>query len=167
MTPVSGETSAAIQDNSGSSARGITADYVQPLDAIGEALLVKGFDLFQLGVARGNDQLAAFAVRHAMRCAKGIEQQPALRAVARAQRMRRIIHSSVDDLAVARGNAGADGGGHFGDDDVVAGKRRGARDRETDDPGSDDENLHRAILTQDRCEAPVRQRKERPIGSRL
>ncbi len=128
-------------------ARRVAADHLQVLDAVGETLLVHGLDFLQLGIAGGDDQFSAFAVRHAVRGAKIVEQAPAARAVARAQRILRIIHPGVDDLAVARGDAGADGVGGFRDDDVVPGARRGARHRETDHSGANDQNLHRGILT--------------------
>jgi len=48
----------------------------------------------------------------------------------------------VDDLAVARGNAGADRGGCFRDDHFVPRDRRGARDRKPDHARSDHEDLH-------------------------
>ena len=60
----------------------------------------------------------------------------------RAQRAGRIVHAGVDHLAVARGNAAADAGGLLGGDDIMAGERGRARDREPDDTGSDDQDLH-------------------------
>ena len=59
----------------------------------------------------GNDQLAHAPVRHAALAAIAVEQAAPFYAAARFQRARRVIHAGVDDLAVARRRAGADGVG--------------------------------------------------------
>ena len=43
----------------------------------------------------------------------------------------------MDDFAVARGDAIGDAAGDFGDRHVVAGQRRGPRDRKPDNAGAD------------------------------
>ena len=48
----------------------------------------------------------------------------------------------MDHLAVARGHAVGDAAGQFGDGDVVAGKRRGARHRQSHHARADHQNLH-------------------------
>ncbi len=64
--------------------------------------------LRDLGVLGRDDQLAAFAVRHAVRGTELVQHAPAARAVTGAQRAGRVVHAAVDHLAVARGHAGAD-----------------------------------------------------------
>ena len=51
----------------------------------------------------------------------------------------------MDHLAVARGHAVGDAAGHFGNGDVMAGERRGARDRKPDHARADHQNLHRVF----------------------
>jgi hypothetical protein len=62
--------------------------------------------------------------------------------MARAQRFGRIVKAGMDHLAVARGNAVGDAAGHFGDGDIVAGLRRGARNGKANDARADHQNLH-------------------------
>ena len=69
--PVSGECSAATQlQRRLHCARGRAVDHGEALDAVGLALLEDRFHLADLGVFGGDDQLAAFPVRHAVRGAE-------------------------------------------------------------------------------------------------
>jgi hypothetical protein len=55
-------------------------DHLEPLDPVAAALGLEGFEPGKLGLACGDDELAAFAVRHPVRGAIVIEQTPAGRA---------------------------------------------------------------------------------------
>ena len=123
-------------------ARRIAADHLDAFDAVRFRLCQDGFDLGQFRLIGGDDELAAFAVRHAVRGAEVVEHAPAAHAVDRAQRAGRIIKAAMDHFGVARGHAVGDAAGRLGHGHVVAGKRRGARDREPNHAGADHQNLH-------------------------
>ena len=125
-------------------ARRIAADQLQAFDAVDAALHLDRLDLVELGRVGGDDQLAAFAVRHAVRGAEFVQHAPAAHAVARAQRAGRVIHAGMDDLAVARGRAGADGRFRLRHHHLVALARGGAGHRQADHAGSDHQDLHAA-----------------------
>ena len=125
-------------------------DEVDALDAVDLRLLEDAFEPRDLALVGGDDELAAFAVRHAVRGAKVVQHPPPARAVIGALRAGRIIEPGVDHLAVARGRAGADGVGGLRDDHLMPGQRRRARDGEADDAGADDEDLHFST-----CELPL------------
>ena len=124
-------------------AGGIAADHFHAFDAVGQRLGQNGLGLGEFRVVGGDDQLAAFAMRHAVRGAEVVEHPPAAHAVPRAQRIGRIIKAAMDHLAIARGHAVGDAAGHFGNGHVVAGERRGARHRKPNDTRADHQNLHR------------------------
>src|SRR5262249_61133363 len=88
-------------------------DDLYAFHAVDLRLLVDRREPFALARVGGDDELAAFAVRHAVRGAEIVEHAPSARAVVRAPRSGRIIKPRVDDLAVARGDAGADAGGRL------------------------------------------------------
>jgi hypothetical protein len=117
-------------------------DELDPFHAVGLRLLVERCEPLDLARVGGDDELAALAMRHAVRGAEIVEHASAARAVVGAQRARRVIKAGVNDLAVARGNPGAHGGGRFRHHHVVSGQRGRARDRESDDARSDHEHLH-------------------------
>ncbi len=151
MMPVSGECSAPMQDNSGSSARAALPPIsLQAFDAVDAALRFDRLDLVELGLVGGDDQLAAFVMRHAVRGAKFVQHAPAAHAVARAQRAGRVVHAAMDDLAVARGDAGADGIGRFRHHHLVALARHCARHRQADHAGSNHQDLHAGVLSRRR-----------------
>ena len=50
----------------------------------------------------------------------------------------------MNHLAVARRHAVGDAAGDFGNRHVMAGERRGARDRKPDDAGADDKDFHQS-----------------------
>src|SRR5262249_2550085 len=91
-----------------------------------------------------DDELAAFLVADAVGSAELVEQAAAAHAQPRAQGIGRIIQAAVDHLAVARRDAVGDAAGDFGDRHVMAEQGRLARDREADDTGADDENVHQS-----------------------
>ena len=95
-----------------------------------------------------NDELAAFAVWHAVRVAERIEHPPALDAVAGPEGTGWIVHAGVDDLGVARRYAGADRILGFGDNHVVAVFRGGACDRQADYPRPNDQYPHVLLHTE-------------------
>ena len=141
--PVSGECSAATQFERGlHRARRRAVDQREAFDAVGLALLEDRLHLRHFGVFGGDDQLAALAMRHAVRGAELVHQPAAARTVIGAQRPGRVIHAAVDHLAVARRHAVADALGRLGDDDLMALERRRARDRKPHHAGADDQNLH-------------------------
>ena len=123
-------------------ARGIAADHLDAFDAVFLRLRQDGLDLGQFRLIGGDDELAAFAVRHAVRGAELVEHAPAAHAVDRAQRAGRIIQAAMDHFGVARRHAIGDAAGRLGHGHVVAGKRRGARDGQPDHAGADHQNLH-------------------------
>ncbi len=131
-------------------------EHREPLDAVRLALPLDRGELHLFGRVRRDDQLAALAVRHVVRGAIGVKHAPPARAVDRAQRAGRVVHAGVDHLAVARGNAAADAGCLLGDDDIMAGERGRARNREPDDAGTDDQNLHGSEFSPD---GPKRNRR--------
>ena len=123
-------------------ARGVTADHLQPFDAVGQSLRQERLDLGELGLVGRDDQLAAFVGGDAVRGAEFVQHAPPAHAMARAQRCGRIIDAGVNDLAVARRHAVADAAGRLGDDHVVPAQRRRARDRKPDNARADDQYLH-------------------------
>jgi hypothetical protein len=125
-------------------AGGIAADHLDTFDAIRLRLRQDGLDLGQFRLVGGDDELAAFAVRHAVRRAEVVEQAPAAHAVDRAQRAGRVIKAAMDHFRVARRHAVGDAAGRLGHGHVVAAERRGARDRQPNHAGADHQNLHRA-----------------------
>ena len=142
MMPVSGDTSAAMQDNSGSSARAA----LPPISSRPSTPLLRPCASMRLdprafGVVGRDDQLAAFAVRDAAARAEFVQHPVAVDAMLRAQRADRIIHPGMDDFAVAGRHAGADAGRGFGDDHIVSRHRRLARDGKTDGARAYDQNL--------------------------
>src|SRR5271169_1013345 len=126
------------------SARRIAADHLGGFDAVLLRLDMDGLDLGEFRLVGGDNELAAFAMRDAVRRAEVVEHSPAAHAVQRPQRTGRIIKAAMDHLAVARGDAIGDAAGCFGNRHVVAGKRGSARDRKADDSCADYQNLHRA-----------------------
>ena len=122
--------------------RRLRAQHHQPFDIVDLALRGDCLDLGGLLRIGSDDELAALLVRHAVRGAEGVEQPAAIDTVSRAQRPGRVIHAAMNDLAVARGDAGADGVFGFRHDDVVASHGDGARHGQTDDAGADNQYLH-------------------------
>ena len=92
----------------------------EPLDAVREALRLEALDRRHLAPSGRDDELPAEAIRHAVTLAERHEAPPALYAMERPQRSRRIVHSAVDDLRVARGHAGSDAGRRVRDDGLVS-----------------------------------------------
>ena len=133
-------------------ARRVAADQFQAFDAVDVALLLDLLDLVELRRIGGHDQLAAFAVRHAVRDAEFVQHAPPAHAVASAQGAGGVIHAAMNDLAVARGNAGADGVRRLGHHHLVALVRGRARHRQTDYAGSDHQDLHAGVLPRRRCQ---------------
>ncbi len=67
----------------------------------------------------------------------GIEQAPAGDAGARHQAALGIVDAGVDDFGIPRAGLGADAFGRLDDDDLTAGKGKGAGDGEADDTCAD------------------------------
>ena len=132
-------------------ARGIAADQFKPFDAVLLALRKQRLDAGAFGLVGRDNQLAAFAVMHAVAFAEFVQQPVAAHAMLRAQRAGRIIHPGMDHFAVARRHAGADAAGRFRDDDIVPRHRRFARDRKTDGAGAYDQNLQCGFLIEMSC----------------
>ena len=82
-------------------ARCRTIDHPETFDTVGLTLLEDGLHLRDFGVFGRDNQLAAFAMRHAMRGAEFVHQTPAARTMPRAQRTGRVVHAAVDHFAVA------------------------------------------------------------------
>ena len=118
-------------------ARLLRAQEAQPLHAIDAALFGDGCNGGKLGIVAGDDQLAAFAMRHAMRGAEFIEAATALDAELRLGAAGGIIESAMDHLAVARGRARADDRLGLERGDGAPGQRQRPGDREADDAGAD------------------------------
>src|SRR6516165_6609274 len=123
-------------------ARGIAADHLQAFNTVGQSLREQRFDLGQLVLVGGDDQLAALVVRNSMRGAEVIEHASAAHAVLGARGVGRIIDAGVNDLAVARRHSVADSAGRLGDDHIVACERRRTGDRKSDNARADDQDLH-------------------------
>jgi len=117
-------------------------DDLDALHAVDLRLLMDRFEPPDFVGVGGDDELAAFAVRHAVRGAEIVEHAPPARAVIGAPRAGRIIKPRVDDLAVARGDAGADAGGRLRNHHVMSGDGGRARDRQPDHARSDHQHLH-------------------------
>ena len=129
----------------------LRGDDRNPFHAVRHRLCMDGLEAGNLARLRGDDELAALAVRHAVRGGERVERPPAGRTVPGAQRAARIIKAGVNDLAVARGYAGADGVGRFRDNHLVTGKREGAGHGKPDHPCPGHEHLHVDAL----CLAPA------------
>jgi hypothetical protein len=117
---------------------------ISTLHPVDLRLLEDRLQAFGLAVIGGDHQLAGLAVRHAVRRAEIVQHPPRARAVVGALRPGRIVQAGMDHLAVARGDAGADAAGGFGDEYLVPGERRRPRHREPDHAGSDHQDLHLA-----------------------
>jgi hypothetical protein len=126
-------------------ARGRAVDHREALDAVAAALLKDRLHLGHFGVLGRDNQLAALAMRHAVRGAEFVQQAAAARTVVRAQRAGRVVHAGVDHLAVAGRYAVADAARGFGNDHLMAGERRRACDRKPHHARADDENLHDGV----------------------
>ena len=81
--------------------RVVAADQLEPLDAVDPALRLDRFDARALGVIGSDNELAAAAVRNAMRLAEIVQHAVAARAEPRPQRAGRVIHAGVDDFGIA------------------------------------------------------------------
>ena len=120
----------------------LLGDPVDVGDAIGVRLLPQRSELRQLVFLRGDDQLAATPVRHAVRRAVFVEQVPPLHARARLERALRVIDAGVDDFGIARARVRADRVFGFQHDDLAAGERELARDGEAHDARADHHGVH-------------------------
>jgi hypothetical protein len=120
--------------------RGI--DDLDAFHAVDLRLLVDRLEPSDFVGIGGDDELAAFAVRHAVRGAKIVKHAPSARTVIRAPRAGRIIKPRVDDLAVAGRDASADAGGRLRHHHVMSGDGSHPRDRQPDHARSDHQHLH-------------------------
>ena len=137
-------------------------DHLDPFDAVDRGLLDDRFEPNGFGIVGGHDELAALAVRHAMRGAEVVEHPPPAGTMIRPLGAGRVIEAGVDDLAVAGGHAGADAGGGLRDDHLVSGKRGRAPNRKPDHARSDHQNLHRFPARQ--CVLFFRRKRVAPKG---
>ena len=96
MMPVSGERSAPMHESSASMARAALPPIISTPSTPLVSAWQDGLDLGQFRLIGGDDELAAFAVRHAVRRAEVVEHAPAAHAVDRAQRVGRIIKAAMD-----------------------------------------------------------------------
>ena len=143
MMPVEGDSSAATQATSGSSARAALAPIgsrsVTPFLA---AVSLMAASLGSWLSAGRHQQLAAARVRHAVLGAEGVEQLLAAHAQRRPQAAGRIVDAGVDHLAVARARLRADQLVLLQHHRLMAGQGERARHRQPDDAGPDDNGLH-------------------------
>ena len=114
----------------------------EAFDAVRQSLLKNALDLGLLEIVGGDDELAAFGVRHAVARTEGVEHAPPGDAVAGSQGAGGIIHAGMDHFAVARGDAVADAAGGLGDDHAMPAKSQRPRNRQPDDAGPDHQNVH-------------------------
>src|SRR3974390_3722715 len=91
----------------------VATEHLEALNLVDAALLLDGTDLLELGIVGRHHQLAALAMRHAVRGAEFIQHSPPANAVPPAQGARGGVHATVDHLAVARGDACTDVPGGF------------------------------------------------------
>jgi hypothetical protein len=119
-----------------------TAQQPQVIDAVGRALFHQPAEVWQVGRARCDHQLAAAPVRHALRAAVVVQQRLAAHAQLRLQAASGVVQPRVDDLAVARRDARADAVRRLDDDDLAPSQRQLARDRQADDAGADDGHFY-------------------------
>jgi len=119
-------------------------DDLDSFDAIDPGLREDRIEPLDLAVVGSDNELAAFAMWHPVGGAEVVEHPPAAWAVIGALRTCRIVEASVDDLAIARRNAGTDAGGALGDDHLVPRECRRARDSEPDHARAYHQNLHRS-----------------------
>lgn len=103
---------------------------------------MNGFDLGAFCVARRHDQLAALAEWYTVRGAKFVQHTSSADTMKGAQRPGRVVQSRVDDLAVARGNSGANASSPLRDDHSVSIPCQCPRAGQSDHTGADDEDLH-------------------------
>jgi hypothetical protein len=130
-------------------------DDLDTFDAIDLRLLKERLQPRQFVGIGGDDELAAFAVGHAVRGAERVEHAPAARAVIGAPRFGGIVKAGVDHFAVARGDAGADAGGRFRHHHGVPGERGGARHRQPHHARSDHQHLHPRRLAHSSTGSPA------------
>jgi hypothetical protein len=133
MMPVDGETSAAVQDNV-DPARLRPGDEAQIVHAIGGGALADALELLGLGVAGGDDQLAAVAGGHAVAGAVLVELPLPGDAGPRHQAAGAVVDAGVDHLRIAGGGLGADALRGVQHQDFPPRLRQGARHGQADDP---------------------------------
>ena len=140
--PVEGESSARFALKRRLERPGLRA--AQPdeiVDAVRLRLVFERRKLGDLALRGGDDQLAATPMRHAVIPAEPVEHGVAVDAQPRLGEACRVIDAGMDDLAVARAHPRADRVFGLDDDDLAAGARERAGDRETDDARADDETI--------------------------
>lgn len=113
--------------------------------AVGLAPRRDGLDGRSLGRVGGDDELAAGPMRHAVALAEGVEHRGTRHAVPGAERPGGIVHPAVDHLRVPRRDAGADRPFAFRHHDRVTAPRQRTGDSETNDSGTDDEDVHHGL----------------------
>ena len=142
MMPVALECSAATACSAGSRWRAAAPSIsCRPSTPLAAALRARALQCGHLRLVGGHHQLAAIAVRHAVRLAVGVEQAPALDAELRLEPIGRRVQPGMDDLAVARAGDRADGVERLDDDDLAAAQSQRACHGEPDHPGADDDAI--------------------------
>src|SRR5690606_25227968 len=101
--------------------------HLKAVDFVGQTLCMNLLEPRALGFIGRNDEFSAALVRHAMRRAKLVQHAVAARTMPRTPGSGRIIHSGVNDFAVAGRNPGADRRCRFRDDDLMTLEPRRAR----------------------------------------
>ena len=128
MMPVDGESSAAVQNTSGSSAATASgSSHCRSSTPFAAALARMRFERRLLRRAGGDDELAAPRMRHAALGAIGVQAVLAGDAGARFERAGRVVDPGVDHLAVARAGLGADHAGRLEEQHLAARHRQLAR----------------------------------------
>jgi len=117
-------------------------EFLQVVHAVGGGL---GHDAVQrqhLFRRRGHDQLAQLPVRHTALGAIGVEHLLALHTQPRLERTRGVINARVDDLAVARAGACADGVFRFEHQHLAARERQRPPHSQPNHPGPDHNSIN-------------------------
>src|ERR1700679_74462 len=117
-----------------------------------------------LALVGRNDELAAAPMRHAIFAAEAIQHLLSLGAQTRFGQAGRIINAGVNDLAVSRTYARADGVFRLDNDDLPPRARERSGDRQPNNPGADNETLDRVHARLLQCRPDPRASKESPIG---
>ncbi len=143
-------------------------DQIQSRHAAGARIGADLLKLRHLRLLRGDDQLADAPMRHAARCAIGIEFFLAGDAGARLEAARRVIEAGMDHFRIARGDAAANAAACLQHHHLTPGKRQRARDREADNARADHKGfntLHLALhRAREECDSALRSRLTLPEG---
>src|SRR5260370_8465800 len=125
------------------------ADDAQPLDSVVFPSLFQRDEFRRLMRVGCDYQLSGVPMRDVVFGAEFVGEAIAFQAVARLERVFRIVDAGVDHAAVARAGSHPELGKLFDEEDILPALRHGASDSAPDDTSADDKNI-RLVHVQER-----------------